>query len=583
MYYNTSPNFTFKISLRMNYLRSKLKEIDLKLFEILERSWEIAFEEWLPAFGAKNDSYNSYPHLRNIERYLDRIFEENESNEVLSSFTGIEFYILLSSILFHDIGKIESSINHASKSEEIIKNRRAELGIINDEIALIIGKICKFHDPPKNDKADINFHTITIDPYGEVREGILGTLLRLADNLDSAYTRVLPTYIKGANEFKIIGAFRKLISGVSIVSKAQYVKTVIGKEDSKEKKAENEQKDKNQENLSEIEFSINTASEYWSNEDKYHKYISILSKLEAFINLIKEKDTSKSFFEEVLEIKLEISDLSVNNQFGFQGIFKTSEKIWKDYNSSNKNDDLSVELVKLKNKLSEKFSQNKIKMGDYSLFENYKVNGSSSDKVLLDAVYNDLINTNKTDPNKEWPNEILLTIILKDIKRNQRTLFALNNELTSMEFPLKAWLVEYEDNLYNISGGLTYEPLFTIEYLKEIVDGMWQLSSRIFGSSIFTYLDLAAQVRDPNVYKIKLAVKRISIVTNTIAPVINTKIQKENQGVGEEKQKKYFKEKTIWYSSTHWQWLVLENLHNSKEMVYDMIKELDKPYINIIN
>lgn len=37
------------------------------------RNWDIAWQEWLFALDVNQDSFNSYPHLRNVEDYLDEL------------------------------------------------------------------------------------------------------------------------------------------------------------------------------------------------------------------------------------------------------------------------------------------------------------------------------------------------------------------------------------------------------------------------------------------------------------------------------------------------------------------------------
>ena len=57
----------------MNVLREQLRSQSPELNAALERSWEVAFDEWLPAVSPSKDSFNSYPHIRNLENYLTKL------------------------------------------------------------------------------------------------------------------------------------------------------------------------------------------------------------------------------------------------------------------------------------------------------------------------------------------------------------------------------------------------------------------------------------------------------------------------------------------------------------------------------
>ena len=106
----------------MGYMRDFLKDNSRVLYESLEKSWETAFDTWLPAVNSNLDTYNSYPHLRNLEVYADKVADAwkkyHKKDEFLSP---LETYILLASILFHDIGKSRGGSDHGINSGKIIK------------------------------------------------------------------------------------------------------------------------------------------------------------------------------------------------------------------------------------------------------------------------------------------------------------------------------------------------------------------------------------------------------------------------------------------------------------------------------
>ena len=96
-------------------LRTRLQENNPELADALERSWKVAQEEWLPTIGLNRDSFNSYPHIRNLELHLERLlFSETEGTLVIEKIglTSLELYLLLAGVLFHDIGRTKGKDAH---------------------------------------------------------------------------------------------------------------------------------------------------------------------------------------------------------------------------------------------------------------------------------------------------------------------------------------------------------------------------------------------------------------------------------------------------------------------------------------
>ena len=123
----------------MNTLRALLKAQHPELSEALERSWKIALEQWLPAISPSSSSFNSYPHLRNVEACLDGIvnaFTPHSADASACFLNPLEIYVLLASILFHDIGRVgeeaaiksKSPLKHAVFSRQTIVSSFAQLG-----------------------------------------------------------------------------------------------------------------------------------------------------------------------------------------------------------------------------------------------------------------------------------------------------------------------------------------------------------------------------------------------------------------------------------------------------------------------
>ena len=95
---------------------------------------------------------------------------------------------------------------------------------------------------------------------------------------------------------------------------------------------------------------------------------------------------------------------------------------------------------------------------------------------------------------------------------------------------------------------------------------MWKLSTQIFGSSMFTYKELSAEARDPDINRVKMAVKRLCIISATIINKNDQNNKKENH-------------RPIWYSSNFWLWEVESAQNINDNCKFLSLIEL-KEYIN---
>lgn len=463
----------------MGKLRERLRLEAPELFEALERSWDIARDEWLPALGVKSDSFNSYPHIRNLEQYLDQVFGEFEPLEVDAQkefITPIEIYIILCAILFHDIGRIRSqqgeskSIDHAIHSRDIINDESAGLGIVSTELAKCIAEICAEHECKDWKWGEkVSKLTITvIDPYGEIRVRWLASLLILVDHLDGAFTRVVPMYLRSTSQSNIIGAFRSLVKGVYVDGSRQIIRTVIS----------NLQKEGSCDD-GRVNYSYQKISHF--NE----KAIDILKP--ELLNSLKDK-----FCEE--EIPLELSDA------------------FSKY---------SGDLTRL------------LKVDEFSV----------SDCLVAFHAYK----INDKDKNYQWTKKKLLALIMGNVYENAFALNGIQGYLAENSIYLKSWVIEYDEHLFNNIGQEFFEPIFSRDYLERVIDSMWTLSSSVIFAGNIPYSTLASHVRDPNIKKIKTAVKRISIVSRD--------------------------KNVIWAGQTNWKWNGNgDEQFNDKELK-DMIKD----------
>jgi hypothetical protein len=145
------------------------------------KSWDIAQEDWLAAIQGNAGSYNSYPHIRNHEIYTNSILKqlsEVESEAELLHMSPVEKYVLLASMLLHDIGRIKSSDGHAVISQKIIKENFAELGIENKALANIIADICCYHNCTDATAELLDLHEHSISPYGIIHVKRLAVFLK---------------------------------------------------------------------------------------------------------------------------------------------------------------------------------------------------------------------------------------------------------------------------------------------------------------------------------------------------------------------------------------------------------------------
>lgn len=416
-------------------LRERLKGSIPRLYAAFEHSWEIAHEEWLPAVGPTKGSFNSYPHLRNLENYLERIcadYEHMTGAGGIPLLSPFEVYVMLSAILFHDIGRAITEPGHGSKSSSILEEEYATLGIPSKSLAETIGKIVAFHDLPTKDCDEWLLNklaNVCISPYGEVRQRACAVLLRLIDELDAASTRVVPPYVV-KDDVKVIGMIRRAVSAVQIDVGAGMVKIILSSD-------------------------------------------------------LRNHPLSSSPEQQQL--------------------------IWRD-------EDTNTQAVPGADKVEAEFKKANIGLTPWRcpppLFQAFDVPQDGWD-VRLSLLARDLARlpdaagTLTTD---KLPRDILLALLVKTVWEGGRRLWPSRHVLHSIAVPTKTWLLEYDEHLYNANGEETFEPVFYKEYLERIADAMWHLSVSVFGHTAFSYETLAAQVREPDVERVRRAVHRLFVV-----------------------------------------------------------------------
>jgi len=202
--------------------RNLVDELALRnqvLFATYKKTEEVAINRWYPGISAKNGSTNSYPHVQGVIQQLSLVVYHPQCAVVL---TDAELYLLLTSILLHDIGKVETNDDHGRTSQELIQSHWAELKIENEQMQHIIQTICLLHDRkvPEFEKVYQQLPVDEyIDRYGKVRPRLLGALLYLGDHMDNSYTRTM------TEEFT--KHFRRNVLGVHFQPEQQLITTVI--------------------------------------------------------------------------------------------------------------------------------------------------------------------------------------------------------------------------------------------------------------------------------------------------------------------------------------------------------------------
>ncbi len=442
------------------YLARQLKNSCPDLYEGLQTAWKIATNDWLSALNTKSGSYNSYPHLRNIEGYLDQICEAMEQYHGIEYFLKpFEIYLLLLSVLLHDIGRIQNGNEHAANSKNIIKRMYAHLGIPNAEIADSLGRICYYHDPESDDNRNMarqELYTTVIAPYGEIRELLIAALLCLADTMDNTFQRVIPDYLP---EDGPVAAIRRCVKGVYFDPMKKLLRTLFSTRDIEKNSTKP------------IPYVIILNQDQ---QDKgYEPWDDLKPQFKKAFN--RNPDYAKEFRSEL------DYDFDRNIQKAVKPFFQCNGKekydaLWAKIGF------LKLAVLPVKNK-----REFRKKNGNYYPFNNY------------DAI-----------------NILLLGLLFKEIDsrigKGGKTLYDIRRDLAKFGIYISAWLLDINETLYNRDARESFEPIFHHHYLCEVAEGMWRLSTQVFGMSRFTYEELAGMIGDIDVFRVKVAVKRIAVI-----------------------------------------------------------------------
>jgi hypothetical protein len=556
----------------MWYVREKLKELDEDLFEVLERNWDIAFNEWLPALDAKNDSYNSYPHLRNLESQLDRIvmaFEFRTGGKKKFFVSAIEIYTILASILFHDIGKITATAGHGKESARILNENYAELGIPLESLASIIADICKFHDmPPEEASSELpKIATVLIEPYGEIRGKPLAAILSLIDHLDGSISRTIPNYLKPIGSKKIVGAFRSVIQSIGVDLDGQLIKVELCERKMEDGGSFWKSVSDAERIVLELDpkpfssrYSVEAEKLLAKNWETYADWSAIVKDdlggvaiahrpsvdtkggVSLLETLTGKADPPSSLISEMIAEKY-LRMREREKRIDFDNYFDILSNLKGNPEKAAAVDNFYARHPETKAKIDAEMDRKSRGPLTSPTFTRLEV-------LLLKELFEQI---NKIhEPSFSWPCELILSTILGDIRENNRAVRPIRSTLFALNVPVKKWLIEYKEHLFTDRGEETYEPIFYKDYLKRTADCMWKLSVGVFGNSLFSYCTLAAQMRESDEKKVRLAVRRINILT------VRDSINRAFTPWADPKKESQITS-AIWVGEDGWKWNIKEN------------------------
>jgi len=520
-------------------LRMRLQNEAPDLYAHLMRSWDIALAEWLHAIEGKAGSSNSYPHVRNVELHVDQIVHDflNDGGRGLLPLSPLEVYLLLSAVLFHDIGKVphlrkpanevpigvttpgsSSSAkpvepSHGEKSKRIIVGSYSNLGIPSGDFADIIARLSYDHDPTKGKLTPL--HTTVLEPYGEVRQDLLGALLTLADCMDASRTRVLPDYLADPKQLSGAAQFRQIIRGVYADPVCKMVRTVLTPEPEASPQTS-------------VPAGVEYTLKFPEKKEKDYKKLG-----RAW------RDIRKSL---KIGAKPVAGKRRRNTKLRNMGVFgKLVKKSLKDASRPHLLADTEpVRKIPLLRQLLAS-----------GLVQVEPISDEARERVAA--------NVSIAFSRKDWA-----AVVISDLRGMSEKTTRAFSTLRASGVPLLGWVIEEGEHLFNSAGVETYEPIFFEGYLVDLVQHMWDLSTTIFGTAEFLYEDLAAHMGETDVMKVKSAVRRVRIVLG-------------------DKPTQNHPTPPIWSGDRFWRWKAERSGEHqscnyaSLDYVRKMVKKLDDP------
>jgi len=305
-------------------LRKQLEKEAPELYASLMRCWRIAEKEWLPAMPSKEGSFNSVPHLWNVEEHVDHVLAQVDGVDTKAPFGKLELspcekYLLLASVLFHDIGRIlDKNGQHGTKSKNLIVKYHAHLGIENERLAEIIGDICEYHDHRKPET--VYLPNLNIAPYGMIHVRRLAIILAFCDELDGAYKRVFPKYLPVKKE-DIISGFRRNTTDVRVDVSSMTVITCVG---IKRDELEGKEKEDGKENTP---IKLDDTNVYLKSEKKFvSQFLKIFDSYVKAQEIVASNPTDNKLLEANRKIVDKWKDVFEDKILSVHNALKANEK-----------------------------------------------------------------------------------------------------------------------------------------------------------------------------------------------------------------------------------------------------------------
>ena len=503
----------------MGALRQRLKESAPELEAALEHSWKIALEQWLPAISTSRGSHSGAPHLWNVENHLDQVvlgFEQIPSCRDRMRLRPAEIYVLLSGVLFHDLGRVKGDRGHADASKTLLEAHYAAFGIPSLELARVLGQLVARHGPERDPsgRAAPTLHEVVLDPYGPLRLRPLGALIVLADCMDSAHTRAGGEHLletgDGPNSFKAL--FRSRIRGIEVDHGAGLVRTVLSDEGYGESHA-------------------------WEGGDKD---TSGSSPTEAEVESVLDPNAEQ--FPPLAQWALQpgrdglppaaLLQERFTGRYGYEPVEQAGRAYahpWQDW---------GIVRAEPKPKPSRLCG---LTWRDWCIIRGkYRVGERRGEDVNLGTQ---------------------LALAMSDTRASAARLQQIRADLSAIGMPLAAWCIECQEHLYDTWGRETYEPIFDPHYLSTTADAMWSLATGVFGWSVFTYEELASMIGEPDPTMVRRAARRIAI----LAQAVWERLPEEDRGLP-----------PLWTGEAHWRWNVHRQPHTCRCMTPEKVKSIIK-------
>ncbi len=546
-------------------LRERLAQGSPELHAALLRSWSIAEKEWLPAVTGNKGSFNSFPHLRNLEHYADDILRQSEQLNLAGEkldMTSVEIYMLLAGILFHDIGRTKEGKWHAHTSRDLIREKFADLGIEGKNLAFILADICCFHDCSSGMAKELDLRDHAVSPYGVVHCKRLAILLKFIDNLDTAYTRVLPHYLHD-NEANIIEGLRRNTSDVRVDLQNAMVVTTIGfprsslhrttlthsgdqrPVDPKTLAFVVSKKKDSQDGIpwGDVELVLNPDCTFGDCDS-----LADLSGITYFCKAVAQASVDEEEYQRLRKEKIvdkwvegieKISELSDDQRGLVEGLteaIRKSASTYKKYCRDKKQDlegtiaqlfeifiskltaddyaDLLAIDVPEDASRNEPFHAFEVPGRRYLPMPSSNAIGGPSDLTPYLIMRNiAFANLNRYDKIDDLSRLVFL-VLAGNVRCNAHLLKNdLERSLAIYGLPVRGWLIEYDEHLFTSAGRETFEPSLSKDFLRDVLVSMCQLSGGMFDRRPYTYRTLAAKLRVGDVELARTAVRRIGIVS----------------------------------------------------------------------